>query len=461
MLSFPVNRNCIGYEMNLPGIFIEKAGAVRAGGKTVVRTAAGVSRGCEMEKKKMRKRLLAWLLAAVVAIQGVFLWNGQAVSAEEPAPEDLYAKSACLLDGDSGRVLYGKDETVPLPMASTTKIMTCIVALEQGDMQQVVTASARAAGQPKVHLGIQEGQQFIMEDLLYALMLESFNDAAVMIAEGVAGSVEAFAGQMNQKAEEIGCKNTHFVTPNGLDASDDQGEHHTTAADLALIMRYCIRQSPKAQKFLAVTQTDLYTFWDVEHTQVYTCSNHNSFLQMMDGALSGKTGFTSKAGYCYVGALERDGKCLIVALLACGWPNNRSYKWTDTRLLMEYGLENYQYRDVFLHDWTPGEVEVSQGQYEGILGETAASVPLKLSVDPAEETLELLLKEEEKVKVTARLPKVLEAPVAEGKQVGEVVYTLEGEEIASYPVYTGERVEKIDFSWCLEQVADRYELMQE
>lgn len=104
---------------------------------------------------------------------------------------------------------------------------------------------------------------------------------------------------------------------------------------------------------------------------------------------------------------------------------------------------------------------MSQGQYEGTLGETAASVPLKLSVDPAEETLELLLKEEEKVKVTARLPKVLEAPVAEGEQVGEVVYTLEGEEIASYPVYTGERVEKIDFSWCLEQVADRYELTQE
>ena len=151
----------------------------------------------------MRKRLLAWLLAAVVAIQGVFLWNGQAVSAEEPAPEDLYAKSTCLLDGDSGRVLYGKDEAVPLPMASTTKIMTCILALEQGDMQQVVTVSARAAGQPKVHLGIREGQQFIMEDLLYALMLESFNDAAVMIAEGVAGSVEAFAGQMNQKAEDL------------------------------------------------------------------------------------------------------------------------------------------------------------------------------------------------------------------------------------------------------------------
>jgi len=210
-----------------------------------------------------------------------------------------------------------------------------------------------------------------------------------------------------------------------------------------------------------VTQTDLYTFWDVEQTQVYTCNNHNSFLQMMDGALSGKTGFTSKAGYCYVGALERDGKCLIVALLACGWPNNRSYKWMDTRLLMEYGLDNYQYRDVFLHDWMPGEVEVSQGQYEGILGETSAGVPLELSVDPAQETLELLLREEEQVKVTARLPKELQAPVAEGEQVGEVIYTLEGKEIASYPVYTGDSVEKIDFSWCMEQVADRYELIQE
>ena len=107
MLSFPVNRNCIGYEMNLPGIFIEKAGAVRAGGKTVVRTAAGVSRGCEMEKKKMRKRLLAWLLAAVVAIQGVFLWNGQAVSAEEPAPEGgrLIALGGLL---PAGRILSAK-----------------------------------------------------------------------------------------------------------------------------------------------------------------------------------------------------------------------------------------------------------------------------------------------------------------------------------------------------------------
>ncbi len=410
----------------------------------------------KVERKGRWKKWIAALVTAVLVMYGSVLWDVQPIRAEELSPSELYAKSACLLDGDSGRVLYGKEEQTPLPMASTTKIMTCILALESGDMQQTVTASARAAGQPKVHLGIQEGQQFLMEDLLYALMLESYNDAAVMIAEGVAGSVEAFAGLMNQKAVEIGCENTHFVTPNGLDASDDQGEHHTTASDLARIMRYCIRLSPCAQGFLEVTQTESYTFWDVEHTQVYTCNNHNSFLQMMDGAISGKTGFTSKAGYCYVGALERDGKCLIVALLACGWPNNRDYKWADTKMLMNYGLENYQYRDVFLHDWSPGQVPVLQGQYEGILGETEASVPLKLSVDPAAETLNLLLREEEQVKVTARLPESLSAPVSEGEQVGEVVYTLDDQQIAVYPVYTAGTVEEIDFSWCFGQIADRF-----
>ena len=423
--------------------------AVGRKGETVYKEKAG---------RNVWKRAVALLLAAALATQAIFLWDIQPVGAEELSESELYAKSACLMDGDSGRVLYGKETETPLPMASTTKIMTCILALEQGALEQTVTASARAAGQPKVHLGVREGQQFLMEDLLYALMLESFNDAAVMIAEGVAGSVEAFAGRMNQKAEEIGCTDTHFVTPNGLDASDDQGEHHTTAADLALMMRYCIRQSPKAQEFLTITQTSSYTFWDVEHTQVYTCSNHNSFLQMMDGAVSGKTGFTSKAGYCYVGALERDGKCLIVALLACGWPNNRDYKWADTKTLMNYGLENYQYRDVFLHDWSPGQTVVSQGQYEGFLGETEASVPLELSVDSRTETLNLLLREDEQVKVTARLPERLTAPVKSGEQVGEVVYTMEGQQIAVYPVYTAEAVEKIDFSWCLEQITSRFEL---
>ena len=157
------------------------------------------------------------------------------------------------MDGDTGRVLFGKRETDPMAMASTTKIMTCILALENGQEQTVATASAKAAAAPKVHLGVREGEQFLLGDLLYSLMLESHNDAAVMIAETIGGSVEEFASLMNEKAAAIGCTDTHFVTPNGLDASDAGGDHHTTAADLARIMRYCVWISPKAAQFLAVT----------------------------------------------------------------------------------------------------------------------------------------------------------------------------------------------------------------
>ncbi len=122
------------------------------------------------------------------------------------------------MDADSGRVLYGKEEETVLPMASTTKIMTCILALENGSLTDEVEASSHAASQPQVHLGMNKGDRFCLEDLLYSLMLESHNDSAVAIAEHIGGSVEGFAELMNEKAGEIGCTDTHFITPNGLDA---------------------------------------------------------------------------------------------------------------------------------------------------------------------------------------------------------------------------------------------------
>lgn len=304
-----------------------------------------------------------------------------AAARQESEPNQLFATAACLMDGDTGRVLFGKRETDPMAMASTTKIMTCILALENGGEQAVATASAQAAAAPKVHLGVYEGEQFLLGDLLYSLMLESHNDAAVMIAETIGGSIEGFAALMNEKAAAIGCTDTHFVTPNGLDASDAGGDHHTTAADLARIMRYCIKTSPKATEFLAVTQTRSYTFWDLEKKNMFNCCNHNALLDQMEGAISGKTGFTAKAGYCYTGALERDGKCLIVTLLACGWPNHKNYKWTDAAKLLNYGLESYTYRDVLDHSWKPGRIEVTDGVYDGLL-QTKSSASLSL-VSPA------------------------------------------------------------------------------
>ena len=173
--------------------------------------------------------------------------------AEEPA--ELYALSAVLMDGESGRVLYEKDGERPLANASTTKVLTCIVALENSPGDDYVLVSQNAASQPEVKLGLQKGEQYYLEDLLYSLMLKSHNDTAVAIAEHCGGSVEGFARMLNRKAKQIGCKDTYFITPNGLDAEDENGKHHTTAKDLALIMRYAV----KNETFLHIAQTRDYT----------------------------------------------------------------------------------------------------------------------------------------------------------------------------------------------------------
>ncbi|MDY2939183.1 MAG: D-alanyl-D-alanine carboxypeptidase family protein [Fusicatenibacter sp.] len=400
--------------------------------------------------KKLKHSLILFLISIIFAKSAI------PVPAGELSDESLYAKSACLLDGDSGRILYGKECNIPMAMASTTKIMTCIVALENGDMEKIVTASKQAAAQPKVHLGVQEGQQFLLEDLMYSLMLESHNDAAVMVAEAVSGNVEDFVALMNEKAREIGCSDTYFITPNGLDAADDYGEHHTTAADLAKIMRYCLYHSKKAEQFLEITETSSYSFWDTEKKQFYNCTNHNSLLNMIDGVVSGKTGYTSKAGYCYVGALEKDGKHLIIALLACGWPNNRNYKWEDARKLLNYGLSSYEYRDVLEHNWYADPIEVLDGQYNGILGKTKASVQLVSPVQDKERELRLLLKEKEQPELSYELPEILKAPVNKGDLVGRITYSMDGRILMEYPVYAAANVNKIDYTWCLSQVALRF-----
>ena len=275
----------------------------------------------------------------------------------------LYAQAAVLLDADSGRVLYGKNEETPMAMASTTKIMTCILVLENAKVEEEVSISAYAATMPKVKLYVKKGEHYTVRELLFSLMLESHNDAAAALAEYIGGkllgetkeasehtteeskaALHRFAQAMNEKAVEIGCEDTWFITPNGLDATETltlpdgsilEKEHHTTAKDLACILRYCIRESSQRDLFREITRTQEYCF--TENGRSFQCHNHNAFLQMMDGAFTGKTGFTNKAGYCYVGALERDGKCMIVALLACGWPNHKTYKWSDSRELFGYG----------------------------------------------------------------------------------------------------------------------------
>ena len=366
------------------------------------------------------------------------------VQAEETSgePENLYARSAVLMDADSGRVLFGKEEQVVRPMASTTKIMTCILALEEMEEGETGTVSANAAGQPKVRLGVKEGEEYRLEDLLYALMLESYNDSAVVIAESLSGSVEEFADQMNEKAREIGCRDTHFITPNGLDAEDAEGVHATTAEDLALILRYCIRESPEKEAFLAVTQTRDYTFTDVSGKRSFSCQNHNAFLDMMEGALTGKTGFTADAGYCYVGALRQDGKTFSIALLACGWPDNKSWKWHDARLLYEYGLEHYEKTDVYRKETLPA-LPVTDGVKDAV------------SLTQEEAELSLLLSETDEVRTELQLAESLPAPVEAGETAGWQNYYVNGELYAGIPVRTAERVEKRTFRYCLAEILEK------
>ena len=402
--------------------------------------------------------------------------TAQEENAAAPLPEelrDLHALSAVLMDADSRRVLISKDGETMRPMASTTKIMTCILALEamnaeRGSAREIVTVSKNAASQPKVHLQVEEGEQYYLEDLLYSLMLESHNDSAVAIAEHVAGSVEHFAGKMNEKAKEIGCTNAHFVTPNGLDAEDEGGEHSISAADLARIMRYCITGSPKKEEFLKITQQREYSFSNVEGTRTFSCHNHNLFLDMMEGALSGKTGFTGKAGYCYVGALENGGRTFVVALLGSGWPNNKNYKWADTKTLMNYGLEHYKYRNVFEMPQL-SEVRIENGiPLDQNLYSEAAVMPVLgtkeeeedtesgLNIDSSAGELNVLLSEEEEVEMKAEQENTLKAPVTKGDRAGSVVYTLNGEVIKEYPLLINETIDKKNYTWVFGKILLKY-----
>ena len=365
--------------------------------------------------------------------------------AEEPA--ELYALSAVLMDGESGRVLYEKDGERPLANASTTKVLTCIVALENSPGDDYVQVSQNAASQPEVKLGLQKGEQYYLEDLLYSLMLKSHNDTAVAIAEYCGGSVEGFARMLNRKAKQIGCKNTYFITPNGLDAEDENGKHHTTAKDLALIMRYAI----KNETFLHIAQTRDYTFSEITGKRTFSVHNANAFLDMRDGVLAGKTGYTSQAGYCYVCAWEKEGKTFIVSLLGCGWPNHKTYKWSDTEKLLDFGDYNYEYETYWKEPQT-GKILVTDGVEDGQDIGTKIYLRGKCSVTAYDREKEVLLKKGETVTCKIEIPQKVSAPVLKGEKLGRIAYYLDGKLIDFYPVYAEKSVEKISFKWYTEKV---------
>ena len=354
----------------------------------------------------------------------------------------LNAKAAVIMDAESGKVLYGKSKDQKMPNASTTKILTCLYILEHCDIDQMAKVSKNASMQPKVRLGVREGESYKVKDLLYGLMLESYNDCAVVLAEYAAGSVEKFEKRVNQMAAKLGASNTHFVTPNGLDGTDKDGRHETTAQDLAKIMARCI----KNQQFLEITQAKQHTFTDGSGKRTFTCNNHNALLSTMQGAISGKTGYTSKAGYCYVGAIKQQNMTMTVSVLASGWPPHKTYKWNDVRKLVQYVTDNYEKREIIADTNNVKEINVNNGLKQ--------KVPLRTGNPKAT----FLIKKTDQIKIESILPSSMNAPVKKGQKVGEIRYLVNGKSQKNIPIYANQDVKQKDYWYYFEKIIQRFTL---
>ncbi|HEX2227203.1 MAG TPA: D-alanyl-D-alanine carboxypeptidase [Candidatus Binatia bacterium] len=247
----------------------------------------------------------------------------------------MTARAAILLDASSGTVLYQREPDLRLPPASTTKVTTAILALESGrKLSELLTVSKSATRVPASKLYLRPGQKLTIEDLLYGVMLSSANDASNVLAEGIAGSIEQFAEMMTKKAHLLGATNTHFANPHGLTAPD----HYSTARDLITIFQYAMKnpmfRTIVQTKISAVNSSTLVRKKVVPRR--ISVRNHNRLLWNFEGALGGKTGYTHAAQKCFVGAVQRNGATLLIAILG-----SRNL-WGDTRRLLEYGFDNYE-----------------------------------------------------------------------------------------------------------------------
>ena len=313
-----------------------------------------------------------------------------AVPVHASEPFTVAAKGAVLIDGASGRVLFGQNENAQYPMASTTKVMTTLLALENASLDEQVTAGKNSHGVTGTSLYLSEGETLSMEHMLYGLMLRSGNDAAVAVAEHIAGSVPAFAKMMNEKAEALGI-DAHFVNPHGLDADG----HRISALGLALLFREAMK-NPQFRT-ITVTQRKVIPWVGNEYSRVL--ENKNKLLKTYEGATGGKTGYTGKAGRCLVFSAKRDGMELIGAVLNCP-------TWFDTATqLLDYGFENFRAEEALAQGERVATLPVRGGAAKRV--DVLAGEPLATAV-PVGGAL----------RTQIDLPDALHAPIAAGEAVG-------------------------------------------
>lgn len=331
------------------------------------------------------------------------------------AGPEVSAQSAVVLTADTGTVLFEKDGHTPRPVASTTKIMTALLALEaaqeQGDPLVDITQEMVAVEGSS--MGLQAGDSISLTGLAAGMLLASGNDAANAAALYLDGSLESFAARMNQRAAALGMEDTHFVTPSGLDGEDAQGLGHlSTAYDMALLARAALED----QAFRQLCSSPSLAVEFAEPVKRVTYTNHNKLLAQYPGCVGVKTGFTKEAGRCLVSAAERDGALLIAVTLNA--PND----WEDHAALLDYG-----FTQVEPYPLAGGDVRLTVP----VVGSPVEVVSLRGS-NGGEVTLPL--GQGAQVERVVRVPKFLYAPVEAGEQVGEICWYLEGQLLGSAPL---------------------------
>ena len=367
------------------------------------------------------------LLSTVLAVLCLPFFGAVPAQAEGLS---LSAKSAILIDAQSREVLFQKNAFVRLPMASTTKIMTALVAIEQGNLDRVVKIDNRARGAEGSSLYLAENESITMRDLLYGLLLASANDAAEAIAYEISGSIEDFAALMNKKAYELGLCSTSFTNPHGLHDEN----HYTTAYDLSLITAAALENKEFAE--ICATQKATVALNIDQGTRYLT--NHNKLLRLYNGCIGVKTGFTKKSGRCLVSAAERNGLKLIAVTL------NAPDDWNDHNALLDYGFGNYQ-RLIFAD---AGEFSVALDLMGG--GKVTAVNSEKLSA--------LLNANHGEIKYKTEVLRPLFAPMDKGKIVGKVICYSGEKKIAESPLIITQSVEltyKRDFIGWLKKLIGR------
>ena len=313
-----------------------------------------------------------------------------------------HAAGAVLMDAESGRVLYGHDAHKPRLIASTTKLMTALVAVERaGDLDETVTVKGEWLGSEGSSIYLRAGEEITLRGLLYGLLLQSGNDAAMVIACHTAGSVEEFVELMNRRAAELGMKDSSFANPSGLDHEN----HYSTPYDMALLARACLDNSTVAE--LCATKSIT--------VGTRTFVNHNKLLWRCEGCVGMKTGFTEKAGRTLVSAAVRDGQTLICVTL------NDGDDWNDHRKLLDYGFRTY-----------PQQVLCRAGEVLGAVAVEGSLIPTMPVAAKGE--LGYPLKAGEKLVPEVELLRSATAPLPPGVQLGELRWRLDGEVVAQMPL---------------------------